>query len=465
MLKLANVAARRLAARHHRCMRHFSSKEFDFTVDRTGLGKVGYESSPSAVQAPETPLGLELGSQILARGPLSVYEYMRQCLLHPRHGYYARSGAERNFGAGGDFVTAPELSQLFGELVGVWFVSEWVRLGEPEKVRLVEVGPGRGTLLGDVLRATAAWPKFRRAASDVRLVEPSASLRLAQRRTLGARPATHAQKPDAETPVTWALDGFGDFGTRATWHESLDEIDDDGVATLLVGQEVLDAFPAYQFVKTDNGWREKLVDLADAGPDRFRFVLAPSPTPASRALAAADAPSLATKDGEAETLEVAPGALAFVDAVAAKVAKAGGAALFVDYGYARGARGDTLRGFRRHAQVSPLREPGLVDLTVDADFGACGDRAAAVDGAAAFGAVDQGEWLQRMGIVPRLEALLNLDDITESQVEDLISACERLVDPEQMGERYKVLAVVDAGAAEPPAGFVPGDRVPAPPPT
>ncbi|KAH8053394.1 protein-arginine omega-N symmetric methyltransferase [Aureococcus anophagefferens] len=398
MLKLATVAARRLAARHHRCMRRLSSKEFDFTVDRTGLGKVGYESSPSAVQAPETPLGLELGSQILARGPLSVYEYMRQCLLHPRHGYYARSGAERNFGAGGDFVTAPKLSQLFGELVGVWFVSEWVRLGEPEKVRLVEVGPGRGTLLGDVLRATAAWPKFRRAASDVRLVEPSASLRLAQRRTLGARPATHAQKPDAETPVTWALDGFGDFGTRATWHESLDEIDDDGVPTLLVGQEVLDAFPAYQFVKTDNGWREKLVDLADAGPDRFRFVLAPSPTPASRALAAADAPSLATKDGEAETLEVAPGALAF---------------------------------------VSPLREPGLVDLTVDADFGACGDRAAAVDGAAAFGAVDQGEWLQRMGIVPRLEALLNLDDITESQVEDLISACERLLDPEQMGERAR----------------------------
>ena len=133
MLNLACVAARRLAARHHRCMRHLSSKEFDFTVDRTGLGKVGYESSPSAVQAPETPLGLELGSQILARGPLSVYEYMRQCLLHPRHGYYARSGAERNFGAGGDFVTAPELSQLFGELVGVWFVSEWVRLGEPEQ--------------------------------------------------------------------------------------------------------------------------------------------------------------------------------------------------------------------------------------------------------------------------------------------------------------------------------------------
>ncbi|KAH8046244.1 protein-arginine omega-N symmetric methyltransferase [Aureococcus anophagefferens] len=335
MLKLATVAARRLAARHHRCMRRLSSKEFDFTVDRTGLGKVGYESSPSAVQAPETPLGLELGSQILARGPLSVYEYMRQCLLHPRHGYYARSGAERNFGAGGDFVTA-ELAAL-------------------------RASSGSGSSASGCASASRK------------------------------RPATHAQKPDAETPVTWALDGFGDFGTRATWHESLDEIDDDGVPTLLVGQEVLDAFPAYQFVKTDNGWREKLVDLADAGRTAsVRPGAAAAPAP--RALAAADAPSLATKDGEAETLEVAPGALAFVDAV---------------------------------AKVSPLREPGLVDLTVDADFGACGDRAAAVDGAARR-AVDQGEWLQRMGIVPRLEALLNLDDITESQVEDLISACERL---------------------------------------
>ena len=119
-------------------------KSVEFRVDRTGLGSVGYGSRFDAgVKAPETPLGRELTSQILARGPVSVYEYMRQCLLHPRHGYYARAGAERNFGAEGDFVTAPELSQLFGELIGVWFVSEWVRLGKPEAVRLVEVGPGR----------------------------------------------------------------------------------------------------------------------------------------------------------------------------------------------------------------------------------------------------------------------------------------------------------------------------------
>ena len=162
-----------------------SSGDDDVKVDRSGLGTAGY----APPKPPATPLGRELESQIRARGPVSVHEYVKQCLLHPTHGYYARKGAVHNFGAGGDFVTAPELSQLFGELIGVWFVSEWQRLGKPSEIRIVEVGPGRGTLCADILRATATWPPFRDALTDVHLVEPSLTLRVEQRRTLQARPS------------------------------------------------------------------------------------------------------------------------------------------------------------------------------------------------------------------------------------------------------------------------------------
>ena len=429
-----------------------SGGDDDVKVDRSGLGTAGY----APPKPPATPLGRELESQIRARGPVSVHEYVKQCLLHPTHGYYARKGAVHNFGAGGDFVTAPELSQLFGELIGVWFVSEWQRLGKPSEIRIVEVGPGRGTLCADILRATATWPPFRDALTDVHLVEPSLTLRVEQRRTLQARPSnTSTSKPEETKSVDWVVEGHEGRDARVSWHSSLEDVPR-GVPTLFIGQEVLDAFPPYQFVKTGEGWREKLVDLDDSGG--FRFVLAPQPTPASRALA----PHIVTEDGE-DTVEVAPGALALCRAISERIAADRGAALFVDYGFDGASPGDTLRGFRRHEQVHPLAEPGLVDLTVDADFGACARHGASVDGARVFGSTTQGEWLQRMGIVARLEALLALEDITERQVDQLITACERLVDPAQMGERYRVLAVVDEGEGV-PAGFAAEDRVVAPPP-
>lgn len=369
-----------------------------------------------------------------------------------RSGKLSRRRRRRRIGIEGDFITAPELSRVFGDLVGVWLVSEWVALGSPSRLRLVELGPGRGTLARDVLRATANWPAFRRAVR-VEMVEASPSLRVAQQRALEVEPCE-------KEPRTWTLAGDAGFGTRVRWHDSVLALDvEETMPTLFVAQELLDALPAHQFLKTPSGWREKLVDLDESGasPHFFRFVLAPTATPASTALVH----SSSLDEFPDDTLEVSPGALAVVDDVARRLAASTGAALFVDYGRAN-CLGDTLRAFKRHRQVPPLGEPGVVDLTVDVDFGACARQAALVEGVSVYGAVEQGEWLGRMGIETRLKALLENALITEDQADHLITACERLLDPAQMGSRYKVLAVV-ARPADPPAGFLPEERVLPPP--
>ena len=442
----------------------------EIRIDTSGLGKRADErhhdddDETNTMKAPATPLAKALAAEIRSRGPVTTHEYMRQCLLHPTLGYYARDGADRAFGMEGDFVTAPELCQLFGDLIGVWLVSEWCALGEPRSFRLVEIGPGRGTLMADVLRATTAWPAFRSACREIDLVEPSPSLRAAQQRELLA--TTHEENEEA-----WQLPDSDRYPCVVRWHDSLGTVPTVG-PTFFLGQEVLDAFPAHQFVLTEAGWREKLVDI-DADPmstSRFRWVLAPTATPASATLTLRS-PALATMPlptsqlNEALTLEYAPSALAFVDDIANRVKSSNGAGLFIDYGKFS-CLGDTLRAFKRHAQVSPFSDPGLVDMTVDVDFKACARQAALVDNVKVFGPVPQGEWLGRMGIVHRLQALLDHDKVSETDMDTMITACERLCDPAHMGERYKVLTIVhDRWSSEyslddfPPGGFLPDDIV------
>lgn len=378
--------------------------------------------------------------------------------------YVVHCKCGRRIGIEGDFITAPEFSRVFGDLIGVWLVSEWVAMGSPSRLRVVEIGPGRGTLMADVLRATSNWPAFRHAARNIEMVEASPSLRIAQQRTLEVQPCS-------SEPGTWRLHDDADFGTCVRWHESMPAFDDVNdevpLPTLFVAHELLDAMPAHQFVRTPSGWREKLIDVDD-GPDSphyFRYVLAPTTTPASAALAHSSYLRDYVADSD-DNLEVSPGALAIVDDVARRIAVSGGAALFVDYGKET-CLGDSLRAFKRHRQVSPLSEPGIVDLTVDTDFTSCARQAALVDGVTVFGPVQQGEWLGRMGIETRLRALLHAPYISESQVESLIAACERLLDPSQMGARYKVLAIVNhqsqSGVSEPPAGFLKAEQALPPP--
>ena len=344
-------------------------------------------------------LAQELAELIRQEGPLSVSRYLALCLGHPRHGYYMKQDP---FGADGDFTTAPEISQVFGELIGLWAASIWQAMGAPASVRLVELGPGRGTLMQDMLRAARALPGFREALS-VHLVEMSPVLRERQRETLAA------------------------VGVEPHWHDRIDQALD-GPA-IVIANEFLDALPLDQFVRTPEGWRERLVGLDDEG--RLAFGLAGEPDN-----------SLSVAAPASSVLEQPAAALEAIAAVARHVATQGGVGLFIDYGPARSGFGDTLQALKRHAFVDVLAEPGDADLTVHVDFARMAQAGLAA-GAAAHGAVTQRDFLLALGLQQRFEALSGR--ATPEQAQTLADGVQRLIDtgPTAMGELFKVLAVAE----------------------
>ncbi len=343
-------------------------------------------------------------SRIRADGPIPLPDFMAEAVA----AYYRRP---RVFGAAGDFVTAPEVSQIFGELVGVWLALRWHAEGRPERFLVAECGPGRGTLIADALRAAAMVPGFA-ATIDLHLVETSPTLREAQ--------AT-------------ALAGF-----PATWHD--DATDLPGGPLHVVGNEFLDALPAAQFVFRGGAWRERRV-----GHDGRDFVFADGP----EARPPADLLDRLPAPREGEILEHAPAAEAFVAGLARRIATQGGAALFFDYGPAESGFGDTLQAVSRHRAAPPLAAPGEVDLTVHVDFSRLA-RLAQGEAAAAFGPVDQGIWLVALGLPARLTTLLR--QATPRQTEELVSGAQRLIEPQAMGRLFKAFALMPGGS-EAPEGF------------
>jgi NADH dehydrogenase [ubiquinone] 1 alpha subcomplex assembly factor 7 len=316
--------------------------------------------------------------------------------------YYARP--QSPFGRGGDFTTAPEISQAFGEVLGAWCAVLWERMGRPDPVLLVECGPGRGTLMADALRAVAGVAPAFRAALRVHLVEASPSLKAAQSRALG--------------------------GAVAAWHDDLATVPDGPM--LLLANEFLDALPIRQFVRRGGAWAERFV--AD-GAFVDRPAEAPPPLPD-------DAPDGAVK-------EVSEAALAFTRALAARLAARGGAALLVDYGPAAPAFGDTLQAVRAHETgLDPLAEPGTRDLTAHVDFPALA-AAAREAGATAHGPIPQGLLLGRLGLTTRAAVLAQARPRLAGEI---LSGAERLVAAEGMGRLFKALALCDSGLGTPP-GF------------
>ena len=343
---------------------------------------------------------------------MSVADYMGLTLNHPEFGYYR---TQNPFGAQGDFITAPDISQVFGELLGLWLATAWQEAGSPTPFRLVELGPGRGQLMADLSRATAGVDGFLEAA-DIHLVESSERLRATQRQTL----------PDLDI----------------RWHDRLDAVPEGPL--YLIGNEFLDALPVHQLIRTDNGWAERSLSLTDDGKLGF------SSGPATPALVDLIAGGDQAEIGD--VAEVSPVRNGLAEAIGKRLAGDGGAALFIDYGaWVERPTGDTLQAVSGHRPVDPLYMPGLADITTQVDFQGFA-RAARVGGAAVFGPVPQGPFLRALGIEPRIAVLLRNAD--EDQRQTLRSALFRLTDASAMGEVFKALVLVSPNGPPPP-GFVP----------
>lgn len=351
-----------------------------------------------------TALKQLLMRQIAAQGPISVAEYMTLCLLHPQHGYYTTRDP---LGAQGDFTTAPEISQMFGEMLGLWLAQVWLDQGAPAPVTLAELGPGRGTLMADILRATARVPGFH-AAVQVHLVEASPVLRAAQVARLG----DHSPQ----------------------FHDSADSLPEQPL--LLVANEFFDALPIRQFQRKGGGWAERMIS---AKGDELFFGLAPSTPLADLAHRLADT-------GEDQIVETRSPARPVMEFIAARIAKQGGAALIVDYGDWR-SRGDTFQALRQHSADDPLASPGEADLTAHVDFEALAQAASALR---ASPLIPQGVFLERLGITQRAQELAR--NLSGPALENHIAAHRRLTHPQEMGQLFKVLALTADSAPDLP-GF------------
>ena len=342
--------------------------------------------------------------RIAATGPLTLADYMADCLLHPDHGYYATRDP---FGAGGDFTTAPEISQMFGELLGLCLAQAWLDQGSPAPFTLAELGPGRGTLMADALRATRGVPGFH-AAARVTLVEASATLRAVQRWTLG------------DHPVTWA--------------DTVEALPD--APLFLIANEFFDALPIRQFTRHGAGWAETVVGL-----DGDRLTLGRTP-PAP--LAALDHRLADTAPGE--IVEICPAAAPIMGRIGGLIARHGGAALVIDYGGWQ-SRGDTFQALQDHRPTDPLAAPGHADLTAHVDFAAL---ARAANPARTSRMIEQGVLLQRLGIDQRAARLAG--SLTGAAQESHLAAHRRLTDRAEMGSLFKALAVYPPHRMPPP-GF------------
>ncbi len=359
-------------------------------------------------------LHAKIRDMILQDGPIPLELYMMLALSHPSLGYYA---SRDPLGEKGDFITSPEISQMFGELLGLWAVDAWTNMGSPGELHLIELGPGRGTLMQDALRAAKLAPDFL-AALQVHLVEASPILIEAQKQRLSG------------------------YAHQIHWHASLDTIPEG--PSIVLANEFFDALPVRQYVKTPNGWHERMIGLDEN--DSLAFGLSPD----AETNIKAEAPI-------GSVLEISTLSYRLIMQIAQRLLRSGGAALIIDYGHVQTSFGETLQAISGHQPVDPLANPGEADLSAHVDFDSL-QRAARNSGAQIYGPVLQADFLKRLGIEQRAASLMHQADETQSAA--IAAALKRLTQidqPTDMGALFKVMAFTHPAMPE-PAGFESGIR-------
>jgi len=353
-----------------------------------------------------------LRRRIDSMGPISVADYMSECLCHPKHGYYM---TQDPFGEKGDFTTAPEISQTFGELLGLWAAITWQQMGSPAKLHLVELGPGRGTLMSDALRASKAVPAFHDAL-DVHLVEISPTLKEKQQESLKG------------------------VGPSVSWHTSFSDVPD-GPAIILAN-EFFDALPIRQFEKGKKGWAERFVDIDPEG-DGLRFVLQ-----SDEAALALMPPRLRGTEKISNLFEISLLSQTIAHSLGERLKEFGGAVLVIDYGYAQPDFGETLQALKGHKYYPVLETPGEADITAHVDFETLG-RSFSQGGAEVYGPIGQGDFLMSLGLGQRTQTLMA--NASENLRDDLMAAQKRLSSPDEMGTLFKVICATHSGHPVPAA--------------
>ncbi len=355
--------------------------------------------------------------RIRTSGAITIADYMSLALTHPEYGYYMQRDP---LGKDGDFITSPEISQVFGEIIGVWLAHNWQLLGSPEEVALVELGAGRGTLMADILRATKNISGFHNSIS-VHLVEVSPTLKQKQWKTLAGK------------------------HERIEWHDSIDTLPQ--LPLLLVANEFFDALPIRQFIKHNDGWHERMIDIV-GGELTFTAtkssVIPPiSFMPTESILAGldeilGDTINYKNDDGKKNIIETCEPAIMVIRQISEHIAANKGAALIIDYGYTQGSNGNTLQAIKYHSYHPVLNNIGSADLTAHVDFLAL-SQAAQSENVNIHGMVPQGAFLMRLGAGERTTSLCKISN--HEQQQSLISGLARLADPTEMGELFKVMAI------------------------
>ncbi|OAY65680.1 NADH dehydrogenase (ubiquinone) complex I, assembly factor 7 [Ananas comosus] len=410
------------------------------SIDRSGLHNPPEHSHKASS---DSELVKHLKSIIRFRGgPISVAEYMEEVLTNPHSGFYINRDV---FGASGDFVTSPEVSQMFGEMVGVWTMCLWEQMGQPENVNLIELGPGRGTLMADLLRGSSKFVNFTKSL-NIHLVECSPALQKVQYNTLKCAEDVLGEESSTKRAIS------GISGAPVHWHAALEQVPS-GLPTIILAHEFYDALPIHQFQKTSRGWCEKMIDVSE--DSSFRFVLSRHPSPSLLYLSKRCKWASAAEVEQFEHIEVCPKAMELTEQIAKRISLDGGGALIIDYGR-NGIVSDSLQAIRKHKFVHILDDPGSADLSAYVDFASIRHSAEEVsENISVHGPITQSQFLGSLGINFRVEALLQ--NCTEEQAETLRTGYWRLVGdgeapfwegpdeqtPIGMGTRYLAVAIVN----------------------